>query len=262
MLDICDELSNPDRLPLSRILVVEDTSSNQNIIEAFLMDFLVHLDFASNGREALNQFKETTYDLILMDIQMQIMDGLTATGEIRQWEKIHHRPPTPIIALTAHALDSDKDKSLAVGCTDHLSKPIRKKEFLDVMRKYLGPIIRDESDDTLFPRSKTETIAPLFAETDTIKVRVDPILKPYIPDFLETLKTDETLSQEYLEEEDYEKIRAIAHKMKGNGGTFGFFDIETIGDQLGEAALRLDLAQIGFLLRQLSHYLERVELVD
>ncbi|TAL08528.1 MAG: response regulator [Nitrospirae bacterium] len=113
-----------------RILLVEDAEDNRLLIQAYLKHTAHRLDIAENGEIACGKFKVGRYDLVLMDVQMPVMDGYTATQEIREWEQANHRPPTPIIALTAHALKEDEEKSLAAGCTAHLTKPIKKATLL------------------------------------------------------------------------------------------------------------------------------------
>jgi CheY-like chemotaxis protein len=84
-------------------------------------------------------FRNGNYDLVLMDLQMPVMDGLTATAMIRKWEKESHRVTVPIIALTAHAYEERARESLAVGCSAHLTKPVRKATLLAEIQKYLAP---------------------------------------------------------------------------------------------------------------------------
>ena len=84
------------------------------------------LDIAENGEVAVGKFKAGPYDLVLMDMEMPIWDGYSATKLIREWEIEQGLGPTPIIALTAHALKDDALKSLEAGCTDHMTKPIKK----------------------------------------------------------------------------------------------------------------------------------------
>src|SRR5207302_6949237 len=95
---------------------------------------LHHVEFAEDGREALEKFIANHYDLVLMDIQMPAMDGLDATRAIRRWEIEHGRDPTPIVALTAYALEEDVKRALAAGCNLHMSKPLRKRALIDCIR--------------------------------------------------------------------------------------------------------------------------------
>ncbi|MBC7840019.1 MAG: response regulator, partial [Nitrospiraceae bacterium] len=121
--------------PLS-ILLAEDVSDNQLLIRAYLKRTPYQLDIADNGEIACGKFKGGRYDLVLMDMQMPVLDGYDATRAIRHWEGEHHRPPTPIIALTAYALKEDEQKSLDAGCTAHLVKPIKKLTLLAAISEY------------------------------------------------------------------------------------------------------------------------------
>jgi PAS domain S-box-containing protein len=121
--------------PLS-ILLVEDISDNRLLMQAYLKRTPYRLDIAENGDIACGKFKGGRYDLVLMDMQMPVMDGYDATRAIRQWEQEQGRPPTPIIALTAHALKGDEKKSLDAGCTAHLTKPIRKPTLFAAIKEF------------------------------------------------------------------------------------------------------------------------------
>ncbi|MBS0149524.1 MAG: PAS domain S-box protein [Nitrospira sp.] len=131
--------SQPCALPPSRILLVEDLEDNRDVIALLLKETPYRLDMAENGAVAVEKFKLSTYDIVLMDMQMPVMDGLQATMEIRQWEREHRRRPTPIVALTANAFKEETDKSLAVGCTAHVTKPIKKETLLTTIARYTTP---------------------------------------------------------------------------------------------------------------------------
>lgn len=95
------------------------------------------LDEAVNGQEALDLFTTRSYDLVLMDIQMPIMDGYTATRMIRKYEERSNLRKTTIIALTAHAYESDIQRCLEAGCDDHIAKPFKKQTLLDCLARHL-----------------------------------------------------------------------------------------------------------------------------
>jgi len=127
----------PEARPL-RILLVEDAKENRIVVKAFLRKTPHAIDVAENGSIGFDKFVSGEYDLVLMDMRMPVMDGYTATGEIRKWEKEHRKGATPIIALTAHALTEDKQKCLDAGCTDYLPKPLKKADLLKKVQEYSG----------------------------------------------------------------------------------------------------------------------------
>jgi signal transduction histidine kinase/DNA-binding response OmpR family regulator len=125
--------ASPDG-PEMRILVAEDSPDNRLVIAAYLRREPYQVDFAVDGREAVNKFIAQHYDLVFMDIQMPEVDGLAATRTIRRWENDHGLSPTPIIALTASVLEEDVKLALASGCSLHMSKPVKKRVLLDAVR--------------------------------------------------------------------------------------------------------------------------------
>lgn len=136
------EQTEPVSAPSSRrlnILVVDDLEDNRAIVAHYLKNSYYVIEMAENGQMAVEKFQTGRYDLVLMDVQMPLMDGLQATSAIRQWERAHHRIPTPILALTAHALEEDVKKSLDAGCTAHLTKPIKKQTLLRAISDYISP---------------------------------------------------------------------------------------------------------------------------
>ena len=123
-----------------RILLADDLADNRDVVALFLKDLPYAIEMTENGAAAVEKFQQAVYDLVFMDMQMPIMDGLTATTAIRDWEQKQGRRATPIIALTAHALKEERDKSLAAGCTAHLTKPIKKRELLAAIAQYAAQI--------------------------------------------------------------------------------------------------------------------------
>jgi signal transduction histidine kinase/ActR/RegA family two-component response regulator len=120
-----------------RILVVEDSLVNQEVVKEFLEAVDCQIVIAANGQEAINFTESQEYDLILMDCQMPIVDGYEATRRIREREKEKRCAKTPIIALTANAYESDREKCLGVGMDDFLSKPFALVDFEKTVTKWL-----------------------------------------------------------------------------------------------------------------------------
>jgi CheY-like chemotaxis protein len=115
---------------IMKILVAEDSEDNRFLLEVYLKDPAYALQFVENGMQAIDLFGKDDFDLVLMDVQMPVMDGLRATESIRALERRLTRTPTPIIALTANGLVSDIERSQAAGCNGHLTKPISKERLL------------------------------------------------------------------------------------------------------------------------------------
>jgi CheY-like chemotaxis protein len=133
------------------ILVAEDNAINQKLILRVLNKLGYESDLAGNGQEAVNMVAARHYDLILMDIQMPVMDGLKATGEIRQ-----HFGSRPLIyAMTANALDGDKENCLAAGMNGYLSKPIVMEALKDgLMEAFLALETTSITTNALFQSGK------------------------------------------------------------------------------------------------------------
>ncbi len=116
-----------------RILVVDDSLDNRLLIQGYLRREPHQVDFAENGRVAVDKFVAQPYDLVFMDMQMPELDGLDATRMIRGWEKKHGMRPSSIIALTASVFDDDVKRALAAGCSAHIGKPLTKQVMLDAI---------------------------------------------------------------------------------------------------------------------------------
>ena len=122
----------------ARILVAEDNMINQDVLRRLLANEPYTLDFARNGEIALENFKRRPYDLVLMDISMPVMDGLAATDGIRTYEQANGSHRTPIIALTAHALEQEQRSFLDAGMDDIVLKPIEFERLDTKLRHWLG----------------------------------------------------------------------------------------------------------------------------
>jgi two-component system sensor histidine kinase/response regulator len=118
----------------SKVLLVEDNDINLELAIELLRDVGIEPDFARNGREGWEKVKENTYDCVLMDIQMPEMDGLTATRKIREEERFNK---LPILAMTAHAMKGEREKSLSAGMNDHITKPIDPHILYNALIKYI-----------------------------------------------------------------------------------------------------------------------------
>jgi CheY-like chemotaxis protein len=130
------QLKNRVELKNANILLVEDNAINQKIIILSLKNIVKNIDIANNGKDALDKFGTAKYDLILMDIQMPVINGIVATKKIRELESTSNTQ-TPIIAITANALSGDKETCLAAGMNDYISKPFQVDVLVNKMKLLL-----------------------------------------------------------------------------------------------------------------------------
>lgn len=236
-----------------RILLADDSEFNQFITSAYLKHAPYRIEFAGNGEEALEMFKANDYDIVLMDIQMPIMDGFTATRRIREWERSQKLGHTPIIALTAFAMAEDERKCLDAGCDRHLSKPVKKKDLLAAIHLLL---CRAEAGG----KDNADGNPPAIRRRSRIPVAVDPELKAIIPAYLESLRKNAERMRGLLEAGDFESIRLLSHAMKGEGAAYGFGPVSELGASIQRAADRKIASDIPPLLDELNRYLSTIDI--
>lgn len=217
-------------------MLVEDSRDNQFLVKAYLRQTAYQLEMAENGEIGVEMFIAGHFDLVLMDIQMPIMDGYTATRKIREWEKQHGRRPVPILTLSAHGSEEDFERSRAAGCDAHLTKPITKALLLETLEKYL-------------------------MSQDAIRVSAPEGLAELLPGYLDKRRAELPTLAAALERGDYESIRVLAHNMKGTGGGYGCQAIGSIGKGLELSAKERSAEGIQTQLIALIDYLNRVEVV-
>jgi PAS domain S-box-containing protein len=235
-------------LPALSILLAEDSPDNCTITMAYLEDTPYRVEIAETGAIACKKFMAGHYDLVLMDRQMPIMDGLTATRTIRAWEQANDRPPTPIIALTASALKRDREMCLAAGCTAFLTKPIKQEVLLQAIKER----------SIVAPRSSKEE----SSRKDTILVRANPKFADMIPVFLQNCRQNVIAMLDALDRGDFETVEILGHGMRGAGGSYGFQAITDIGAALEQAAESADTDASRKWVGELSRYLDRVEIIS
>ena len=215
--DISDEQLNHIPHLQGRVLLVEDIEDNQKLISLYLKQTGLDIDIANNGREGVDKAVQAKYDLILMDMQMPVMDGLEATRILRQSGYVQ-----PIIALTANVLKNETDVYLQAGCNAILSKPIIINEFYNTIAQWLkkSSSSREEKQQT----QKTKMSHALSGNDAFAKL---------VQQFLMTLKSELDSVKAFMEHDDWTECQKVIHNIKGRGGSFGF-------PQITEMATKLD----------------------
>jgi len=220
----------------ARILLVEDNAVNRKVAEGMLSRLSIQPDVAENGQEALERFKQQHYDLILMDCQMPVMDGIRATQLIRAHEQEQGLPPTPIIALTAHAMPETLEPCYAAGMNAHLTKPFKAEDLYELLHRWLAPNAAQAAEPE--PETKTESPpsaagqASPPASTDQpppvdwqtlaeLKEAIGDDDREIVQFFLDYLPDQLKAMRRALEEKDGPALSREAHSLKGSAGNIG-----------------------------------------
>ncbi len=255
-----------DRRRKIRLLLAEDNPTNQVVARAMLAKIGYRVDCVENGQEALEALEQTAYDLVLMDVQMPVMDGYTATARIRDPASgvMHH--DIPIIAMTANAMKGDRETCLDAGMDDYLAKPIDAKKLAAALERWLKKIFLEDAavEESEIAGEAVADDASLDGESAAGESLFDKA------DFLERLMGDEELARlviaSFLEDmprqfeqlkaalgrEDGPKSRRLSHTVKGAAGNVSGTALQHTAGQMEEACTKGDLPRAAALLPRLE----------
>jgi len=231
------------RLRGARILLVEDNTNNREVALDFLAAAPVQVDVAVHGLEALQMVQQRDYDLVLMDIQMREMDGLTATRRIRAIERLRD---LPIVAMTAHAMAGDRDKSLAAGMNDHITKPIDPEQLFRALLTWIAP---ERLAGRVAPLLQPEQVAPELPMLLPVVEGVDwdsalagvngqqARLQKRVRSFVQEYRTAPRQLLEALADGDMAPLLQLSHNLKSSAAYVGAHAVAQQAGQL-EAGLR------------------------
>ena len=267
-----------DDLKSLSILIAEDNETNREVARLTLEQEGHSIVAVENGYEALECLLTDSFDLILMDMQMPKMDGVTASRLLRSCEQ--GRVPqegarewlplleklcaavagthTPIIALTANVLHADRERCLAAGMDDYLSKPLQPSEINRVLRRYVGGSVSKDkqqctdADNSRQHNEKQFTLAAMQDYLRGIYNFPDEQINHLLKTALTTIAADLAALKEGLAEEDRRQIATKAHKLKGSLVMLGLDEAVARAKKLEEKAGNLDMAELNNLIDQLE----------
>ncbi len=244
------------------ILVVEDNEINRGIAEAMLTGMGVTVDTAVNGKLGVDKVALHSYDAVLMDMQMPVMDGYNAIAKIRAMEK---GGSLPIIALTAHALEHDRERCLQAGADDYVSKPVNKKHVEQVLARFFGeekgtissPVPQVPTGEAGVAQHYSSTIDPQGA---MVRLGVEEdVYRRVVETFCLDYHTFDGRLAKALDDRDVKAVQTLVHSLKGSSGTVG-------ADALAERARKMEEGcksgtlpapeQIGLLLADLAEVIQ------
>jgi signal transduction histidine kinase/CheY-like chemotaxis protein len=243
------------------VLLVEDNEINQQVAKEILEGAGLKVDLATNGQEAVNAVMENKYDAVLMDVQMPVMDGYTATKRIRNWEggrrdkirkdsdlKSKIRDPkskitgVPIIAMTAHAMAGDEDKSLGAGMNGHVTKPIDPDQLFATLQEWIQPsekrvqvqqpevyTVGPEADQAVSEEEQLPGSLPGFDfKAGLERLRGNKRLyRKLLLDFGSKYAGAAAEIRETLDAKDLKQAHSLIHNLKGLAGNLAATDLQT-----------------------------------
>ncbi|MBX9655630.1 response regulator [bacterium] len=212
-----------------RVLVVDDGKTNREYIRFVLQEAVAIVETAENGKEAVDRVNENDFNVIVMDMQMPIMDGYTATRAIRK-----KGIETPILALTASAMSGDEQKCRQAGCSGYLSKPVEVSDLLRVVAE------ADRSSSIKVEPPATVTVEHVTLNDDspiysTVMVQ-NEVIREIIQEFLDEVEERVEEIANAINSNDREKTSNLAHKLKGCAGSAGFLPLSLCCGRLQELA--------------------------
>ena len=245
-----------------RILLAEDNVTNQQVAIGILRKLGLRADAVTNGAEAIASLESARYDLVLMDVQMPKMDGLEATARIRdpQSAVLNHR--IPIIAMTAHAMQGDRQRCLDAGMDDYVTKPVSPQALADALTRWLPsdsaarPVNASAESvaaatATTEPAAAGEPVKPVFDRSGLLARVMDDedLARSVAIGFLEDMPRQIEALRRYLESSDGEGTVRQAHTIKGASASVGGAALRVIAVEMEKAAGAGDLA---FVIGHLS----------
>ncbi|MBF0610448.1 MAG: response regulator [Magnetococcales bacterium] len=238
-------------LPARRVLLVEDSPTNQQVAVGLLTALGAMVEVAEDGQQALDKYQPGRYDLILMDMQMPVMDGVTAAKRIREREQQENWPRTIVVAMTANIRPQDRQVCLAVGMDDFVSKPVR----METLRSLLNqtPLVQETVPQTDEREVLHRPTLRVLQETMSILPDgFNGILRTYLKE--SPLLVDKMRCG--LAEGDARQVRQAAHTLKSTSASLGAVSLSTLALQVEEYARDEQLAEIPPLMANLAGEVE------
>lgn len=224
-----------------RVLLAEDNADNQRLISLHLRRMGIEPLVAPDGEAALRHALAERFDLILMDIQMPVMDGMEATRRLRV-----QGYRGPIVALTANAMQQDCERCLAAGCDAFLTKPIERGQFVAVLARYLQP-----TDTRAARRGEDTPIMSTLLESDAAFTDLVDRFLAQLPDVIEVI-------EQLTAAQDWPALRARLHDLKGIAGGYGFPQLSATAGRMHFALSAGDAAGVSHLLGELKNLRDRI----
>jgi CheY-like chemotaxis protein len=204
-----------------RLLMVDDSEESRALVDAYLAGTGAHLTFAATGQAAREVLAREAFDIVLLDLRLPDGSGLDVVRSIRQAECVRGIAPMPVLALSADVLPTTISRSLAAGCSAHLSKPIARRTLLRAILAF--------------------------------RVRTDPSPSPSLEEqFLSQRVREVGVARVALERGDFERLTTLGHNLQGSGPSYGFPGMSALGKRIEKSAESKDATAVADLLIELE----------
>jgi PAS domain S-box-containing protein len=233
----------------TRILLVEDNPTNRQVALGILGKMGFRADAANNGSEAIRALETDAYDLVFMDVQMPVMDGFEATAAIRSGKTAISNPRIPIIAMTAHAMKGDRERCLAAGMDDYLSKPLDPRAVAVALEKWLD---HDQKSPAAMP---TPPAGPVVFDRQAFLERLmgdSDLIREITQGFLTDIPGQIKTLAEFIAAGDATAAGGQAHSIKGAAANVGGLALSSAAMAIEQAARAGSLAELPRLLVQVE----------
>ncbi|MEJ2181141.1 MAG: ATP-binding protein, partial [Gammaproteobacteria bacterium] len=230
-----NELQRNETL-LGKVLVAEDNETNQKLIQFNLEKMGLDVVAVDNGKKAIESVLAGDFDLVFMDMQMPVMGGLEAVVELR-----FHNYQQPIVALTANALQEDRDNCLRAGCNDFVTKPIHYEQLYQVAKRYL-------------------TVQEKIIEKEALYSNVleeDSDYKDLVDVFIKNLKSTRNKLDVAFHEQEWQLLAEMIHQLKGLGGGYGYPDITQMAGKIEFQLISNNYSEVSLLLNNMYELFDR-----
>ncbi len=246
-----EQLDDPLSGRNARILVAEDNVANQMVALGILRKLGADGDAVADGKKALEALETIPYDLVLMDVQMPEMDGLEATRRIRSGRSGVRNPDIPIVAMTGHAMQEDRDRCLAAGMNDYLSKPVQPDVFARILQRWLPAAAGGHVPDDTPPARAGATHGPggsqpVWDRTAMMERMMgdETLAREVLHAFLEDVTRYREAFDDALDAGDVRGLERHVHSTKGAAGTLCADELQTLAARLEAVAKAGDLADL------------------
>jgi len=240
------------------VLLADDVEVNRELAKAVLERHDHRITEAANGQEALDAFAAGRFAIVLMDVQMPEMDGLQAAAGIRRLEQERGSGRTPIVAMTAYAGKDDRDRCLAAGMDDYLSKPVKPVQLLEMLQRYCGSGVAAEAPTVLVPVQAEDDETPVYAREDLLERLggAEALIPRFLGLFFKGVEPNMAALEKAIAAGEPDGVRTTAHAIKGSSANIGAMQMRETAAVIESDAKTGDISTAAAGFERLKQQLE------